>query len=875
MRRLLVFSLSMVVLAGYADDPITLLSGDANGTTTSFNGAGHWSDGQAPHEGADYLVALGTSSVIRTPATDSDTYSTTFKGDSLALGVVDGAKGKMIHKSRGNCVITHNNLILANGQYAQGEGGTTATVKGTATVTSPESTPFQIQGSGNSGDRKFLWNVAMTGEVGTMFEASRTSGENSGRFLCFLGGDNTGYFGKMQANGANIYLGFSNTKAVGGPLETWTPDAIKLINKGVLSAADTDGVVIARENGGITADDSGCVLFVGNAATFKATFQMPIVGGPMTKQGVGIAFFDAAWDAGDLTVAQGSFSFTQAATVGASCSAYTVAQGCSFSAYQEQLDGKTLSSEGIFNPAGIGTVGEVTLGADHQVTELRFDVSGTDADAVTLTDAASITAWPMKIGLAGYGRATRYPVLKIPTAVKTVVAEDFVDTSVADPLGLVTSGPITVETDAETGMQTVFIGQSLPIINQIVNDKFFTDAAAWEDGAAAHAGAAYVTYAKLLRSSGGTDNDVTFPGDRYYIYGISSSRADFRIKDRSVTMNDMRMGQKTIITGGAGSSGTALQQQTLYGNVTISAPSDMKANFATEQNRTFIVAATLHGTGCACATAYGASTLSYIHLTADNSDFTGTWQIGDNETKANAYPVLHISSKANLGGNPASRQADGLRIYNYGVLAIDESLTLDDPNRVVHFNNGFVDIPEDKTLTILSETSWVGNATKLGKGTLAMGTSVRTSNSKNMMIQEGFFKPLTVETVGSLQLTFSDGSGYRIDKDPEDPLLAEFGLLDGHASAITLADGMESLPVVIDLGDEKPHGTFTVPLFTLVDAAADVIRGKITVTTRPKNYAVSVVEETVTWTNSSGEESQRKRFSASFIDIGGTVILLR
>ena len=371
----------------------------------------------------------------------------------------------------------------------------------------------------------------LCGEADTMFEVSRTSGENDGRFLCFLGGDNTGYHGKMQSNGNAMYLGFGSTKAVGGALDTFTPDAIKLVNKGVLSSADTDGVVIARENGGITADDSGCVLFVGNAATFKTTFQMPITGGPMAKLGVGIAIFDADWNAGDLTVSLGTFSFKPGKTVGEDCTAFTVAAGATFSADQAQRNGRTMTNNGTFNPAGIGTVGAVTLGSGHTVASLMFDVVGANADSVALSDAASVVAWPMPIGLTSYGMASRYPVLTIPTAVKTVTAEDFTNISVADPLGIATSS-IAVETDEATGLQTVYLCQGLPIIQQVVNDKFFTQAEAWEDAQPAHEGAAYVTYAKLLRTSASTANDVVFPGDIFYIYGNSTTRADLRIKSR-------------------------------------------------------------------------------------------------------------------------------------------------------------------------------------------------------------------------------------------------------------------------------------------------------------------------------------------------------
>ena len=91
MKRLIISGLAVTALMGYAET-ITLTKGDSNANVTSFNGAGGWSDALAPHEDADYLVALGTGSVIRTPNSNSNTYSATFAGNSLQLGEVGARK---------------------------------------------------------------------------------------------------------------------------------------------------------------------------------------------------------------------------------------------------------------------------------------------------------------------------------------------------------------------------------------------------------------------------------------------------------------------------------------------------------------------------------------------------------------------------------------------------------------------------------------------------------------------------------------------------------------------------------------------------------------------------------------------------------------
>ena len=70
MKRLMIGSMTVVAALIGRADVVTLLENDAKGSN-SFATSGHWSDGLAPHEDADYLVALGgaeTDGALRTPA---------------------------------------------------------------------------------------------------------------------------------------------------------------------------------------------------------------------------------------------------------------------------------------------------------------------------------------------------------------------------------------------------------------------------------------------------------------------------------------------------------------------------------------------------------------------------------------------------------------------------------------------------------------------------------------------------------------------------------------------------------------------------------------------------------------------------------------
>ena len=104
---------------------VSLTAADASGTS-SFNTAGHWSNGQAPLAANAYVLGINS---MRTPA---DALAHTFAGASLQIN----AGGVMGFKGTASNTITINDLILNGGtvQNSSSGNGPIFTLAGTAGV---------------------------------------------------------------------------------------------------------------------------------------------------------------------------------------------------------------------------------------------------------------------------------------------------------------------------------------------------------------------------------------------------------------------------------------------------------------------------------------------------------------------------------------------------------------------------------------------------------------------------------------------------------------------------------------------------------------------------------------------------------------------
>ena len=92
--------------AGVQAETVTLTATDTGSGDQSFSQAGHWSNGLAPTNGNDYVVALQW---LRTPYSNGATFS--FGGDSLTI--TNG--GGMIIKAEGHSYVTIDDFRLVDG----------------------------------------------------------------------------------------------------------------------------------------------------------------------------------------------------------------------------------------------------------------------------------------------------------------------------------------------------------------------------------------------------------------------------------------------------------------------------------------------------------------------------------------------------------------------------------------------------------------------------------------------------------------------------------------------------------------------------------------------------------------------------------------
>ena len=128
-----------LAITARATDYVTLKTPNLDWTNAST-----WSDGKAAHSGADYLIALGNDSAMRTTAKTGETTVETFPGDSLTVGVVGGAKGVILGKIYNGAHTKYKLLVLANGRYLSAVP-TAFWIDGAISVMSPASDPFLLQ----------------------------------------------------------------------------------------------------------------------------------------------------------------------------------------------------------------------------------------------------------------------------------------------------------------------------------------------------------------------------------------------------------------------------------------------------------------------------------------------------------------------------------------------------------------------------------------------------------------------------------------------------------------------------------------------------------------------------------------------------------
>ena len=273
---------------------------------TNANDEACWTDGLAPHPGADYYLAKGATP----PKTGSTSEGFTFAGDSLTIKGSTGGTSFV----DANCVLAYLDFkdlrivgdageyvmfrTYNNGQPTKNVGGTdlgtwefrgkTTIAEGATLRHSPYNSKLHYLAGEHVG--------AGTIEVGSHNNASK-KGSNTGRIL--FGALNTNFTGRIcfkhpynkKMSGetvtyevpdadVHVWLYMTDGRNLGGPLPAFSHNALTVNDWGRLVALDdeSDNVVLDQANRGV------CVNWVGQFDVPKATTTLTI-GNPLTLAG--------------------------------------------------------------------------------------------------------------------------------------------------------------------------------------------------------------------------------------------------------------------------------------------------------------------------------------------------------------------------------------------------------------------------------------------------------------------------------------------------------------------------------------------------------------------------------------------------------------
>jgi fibronectin-binding autotransporter adhesin len=235
---------------------IYLTATDANSaTSTSFNTAGHWSNGLAPqatlaYSTSDYAVRSLNSSA-----------SSTFGGASLSIA----PSGRFLMKATGTTQVDTVNLILAGG-YADEAGtstdGAVATLAGTVTVNATSAL-------GALGDETLLVNSTITGGSPLQISGGVDNNANEAGITIFSSSNNysggtTVFAGTLDvANNAGLGAGPLLLSPASGTATVLFPTAAPMITSLASSGAGTSLIVL----GSSTSASATTLTIGGNAAT--------------------------------------------------------------------------------------------------------------------------------------------------------------------------------------------------------------------------------------------------------------------------------------------------------------------------------------------------------------------------------------------------------------------------------------------------------------------------------------------------------------------------------------------------------------------------------------------------------------------------------
>ena len=770
----------------------------------AFDYGEYWEDGTAPGPGKSYRVSNGL-------LMGSGHGSASFKGDSLILGNSDnGTPGSLRHQYE--VILDIPNLVLVNGDYRvwSNISQSQRSVRGAATVLSPESNRFRLCPCHDASTSSYIvnWEMTFTGALGVGLSVSDKCGTavNPTSTLNILS-SNPGYLGSFEVTGSNITMGVGSSHSLGGRLASFDQDALLIRNRATLASC-TDGLVLdAADNRGIWIDSTEARVNVPERQMF--TIGWPIDGdadSSLTKIGGGILVLpDPSTVKVPVAVEEGAIAAPRGTT-------------------------------GVYERVVFKNGGAFVCGLELGTVEIG-----------ELVKPSAAFRFPVIVrGNAEAGEVI--PFLRVPSGMMTVA--DF-----APKMGTGDYGApfmeVTNIVDEVSGMDT-FALVSLPVVvnNDVEGSVYGDNASHWKDDAEVHKGAAYVIKStgvsekKFLISSNQLKDDYEFPGHSLSFIGNNTAkkRSELYVNTYRSFTGDLRFYGRTGLYVGNWSRTYYYGSHAICGSIYVDTSDTHTLMCKMEPSATnLVLSANITGNGRIYfikEESVEPSKNATVALTSANTQYYGHIQFYSGN-----YPSLNlrISDERNLGGNPTSYYDQALTLQGCVFHPIG-TVTIDDPNRGIMFCGlSGLKVDEGERLIVRAPVSGYENpkVEKLGGGILQLGSA--SAKPFTLLVKEGYIaveKPTVTDKV-SVQF---NGGGLVADMIAgETDVRSVYGNMLTNSTLSAAAD--VEIPVFVDYGGDISDINGPIPVATVLASRADEVFDKVRfVKNTPRGRWVSVRE---------------------------------
>lgn len=841
MRRINGLMASMLVAVPTMAADIYMTAADVNGPTTSFNGAGKWSNGLPPDPANTYRTAYQ----MRTPDNTTGT-AYTFAAPQLTIN----AGGSLLLKSSGALTIT--NLVLNGGSIGHGLDNYTGKFFGGITVNSASS----ITANENN-PRSFMFFSTISGAGNLTIGMAQTNSLKQTSFLA----DNSGYTGKLTLRGKGKF-GVCAEEGMGGNPAALATNQVTFEGMTLIA---TNSFTINDPNRGFTLGNTlnaGSQIYPGGVfevtGTNALTVGCPIGGaGPLTKRGTGLLALTA------------TNTYTGVTTVEAGL--LSMAAGASNGRPSAVVTGVTAAI------SGEGTLSNLTLVAGGRLGAAK---GGWELNDLTVQNTTNVT---FEIDLSE--AQTNVTLIRVGGALSKQTLQVFhfvfnTNNALESPYQILSASNLSAFADYEFCVTPPWIGElsrapdagggqvvlfnptppekrSFLVVSDPINTTAFVEASRWSDGLAPTnqptGVKTHVSTNNSLRTP--YNKSLTFGGKRLIMDGqnIALKGSPYPPTIHNLTMmNDASFSMAEAPRGNM--AGNILIRPVLV-------PGRTYGMRASGQNagRDLNLYSTLAGIGDLFLQNMGNPNWSSNRYTlfAMNTNFFGKIHV-DGHTNF----WVRIGGEDRLGGNPLLFSANQLQ-FNGGGLSVTNDVTLDDANRGITllaaggtsptddneggfptgtpssarlYPGGCVLRPEGtSTLAVDCPVTGAGSLTKSGAGTLVLGGE--NTYTGLTQVTDGTLVPASTNAFGTGPVAVRAGGSLQI-RHPDAAM--PYGVSLG--AAITFDAGAQ-VKIAFDPGF-SPSGlnTFSVPLF-LLPAGETIDPATVPVVTEVQYFRPTVVTD--------------------------------